>query len=109
MTDNVHNYLGKIFHDKIRKEIDQNKIKRHLRQIEEIKLKIVDAAESGSHPPEIDGVEWLQKLQFCRKGYRPVWNEFNDWLVYNGLDCTFNTTYIDNEKHVSLKVGPNPY
>jgi hypothetical protein len=89
-------HLGKKLSETIRKTLDENKINRLRRQVEDIKLQIIDAIELNKLPPVFEDVKWLYDLCYGDEGrsYRFIWSEFNEWLSFNGLSYDFKSEFI---------------
>jgi hypothetical protein len=96
--DQTSYYLGRKFKSTIYSQRDQRYINDCRRKIEELKLQIIDAAESGQRPPALENVRWLAKVQTGAQEYRFLYAEFDEWLALNGLSGVFYG-YGDNLKY----------
>lgn len=105
-TDGPRLCLGKKFATNIRKE-EAWRINNYRMRLEEIKLKIIDAAEQGKRPPLIEDAEWLHQLFYHSPELKFVWKEFEEWMILNGLDAVFKGCSTNRTMQILLSTSIN--
>jgi hypothetical protein len=106
-------YLGKCFHDTIKNSLDQHHVNKLRKDIEDIKLQIIDAAEAKRLPPKIENAGWLYDLFYKNNGYQFIWNEFSDWMSINGITSYFefakNYNWGNEKTEYTFSVRPTSW